>query len=84
MACMMMQNGDPQNPIYVVKGGLLAKSRKLFFQGRAFLEGKIQKMQKKISKNFNVPNRLLGHQGPRWHVGHVGHGPPTFLRVGKI
>ena len=44
-----------------VKGGTLAKSRKLFFQGRPFLEGKIQKMQKKISKNFIVPNRLLGH-----------------------
>ena len=39
----------------------MAKSRKLFFQGRSFLEGKIQKMKKKISKNFIVPNRLLGH-----------------------
>ena len=25
------------------------------------MEGKIQKMKKKISKNFIVPNRLLGH-----------------------
>ena len=76
MACMMMQNGDPQNPIYVVKGGLLAKSRKLFFQGRSFLEGKIQKMQKKISKNFIVPNRLLGHTDHLYtykgHIEHVG------------
>ena len=27
---------------------------------------------------------IIYDQGPRWHVGHVGHGPPTFLRVGKI
>ena len=48
----------------IIKGGLLAKSRKLFFQGRSFLDGKIQKMQKKISKNFIVPNRLIGHTDP--------------------
>ena len=72
MACMMMQNGDTQNPIYVVKGGLLAKSRKLFFQGRSFLEGKIQKMQKKISKNFIVPNRSLGHTDHLYtYKGHI-------------
>ena len=39
----------------------MAKSRKLIFQGRSFLEGKIQKMKKKFSKNFIVPNRSLGH-----------------------
>ena len=59
-----------------LKGGLLAKSRKLFFQGRSFLEGKIQKMQKKISKNFIVPNRSLGHTDHLYtykgHVDHVG------------
>ena len=31
-----------------LKGGSLAKSRKLFFQGRSFLEGKIQKKFQKI------------------------------------
>ena len=41
--------GNPKNEnlLWSMKGGLLAKSKKLFFQGRAFLEGKIQKMQKK-------------------------------------
>ena len=58
----------------VLKGGLLAKSRKLFFQGRSFLEGKIQKMQKKISKNFIVPNRLLGHTDHlHTYEGHIEH-----------
>ena len=60
----------------ILKGGSLAKSRKLFFQGRSFLEGKIQKMQKKISKNFIVPNRLLGHTDHLYtykgHIEHVG------------
>jgi len=59
-----------------MKGGSLAKSRKLFFQGRSFLEGKIQKMQKKISKNFIVPNRFLGHTDHlhtyEGHIEHVG------------
>ena len=57
----------------VLKGGLLAKSRKLFFQGRSFLEGKIQKI---ISKNFIVSNRLLGHTDYLYtykgHIEHVG------------
>ena len=48
--------------ILLLKGGLLAKSRKLFFQGTSFLEGKIQKMQKKFSKIFIVPNR------PKYHT----------------
>ena len=60
----------------VPKGGSLAKSRKLFFQGRSFLEGKIQKMQKKISKIFIVPNRSLGHTDHLYtykgHIEHVG------------
>ena len=60
----------------VLKGGLLAKSRKLFFQGRSFLEGKIQKMEKKISKNSIVPNRSLGHTDHLYtykgHIEHVG------------
>ena len=59
-----------------LKGGLLAKSGKLFFQGRSFLEGKIQKTQKKISKKFIVPNRLLGDTDHLYtykgHIEHVG------------
>ena len=58
------------------KEGLLAKSGKLFFQGRSFLEGKIQKMKKKISKFFIVPNRSLGHTDHLYtykgHIEHVG------------
>ena len=60
----------------VLKGGLLAKSGKFIFQGRAFLEGKIQKMQKIFSKNFIVPNRLLDHTDHLYiykgHIEHVG------------
>ena len=57
---------------YVFKGGLLAKSRKLFFQGRSFLEGKIQKMQKKISEEFIVPNRSLDHTDHLYtYKGHI-------------
>ena len=59
-----------------MKGGSLAKSRKLFFQGRAFLEGKIQKIQKKILKNFIVPSHSLGHTNHLYtykgHIEHVG------------
>ena len=44
-----------------MKGGLLAKSGKLIFQGRSFLEGKIQKNGNNFLKNFIVPKRLLGH-----------------------
>ena len=59
-----------------MKGGLLAKSRKLFFQGTSFLEGKIQKMEKKISKIFIVPNRSSGHTDHLYtykgHIEHVG------------
>ena len=47
-----------------------------FFQGRSFLEGKIQKMQKKISKKFIVPNRSLDHTDHLYtykgHIEHVG------------
>ena len=58
--------------ILLLKGGLLAKSRKLFFQRTSFLEGKIQKMQKKISKNFIVPNRLLDHTDHLYiYKGHI-------------
>ena len=68
-------DGDYKNKIKnLLKGGSLAKSRKLFFQGRSFLEGKIQKMQKKISKNFIVPNRLLGHTDHLYtYKGHIEH-----------
>ena len=47
--------------IFRAKGGLLAKYGKLIFQGRSFLEGKIQKNGKNFLKIFNVPKRLLGH-----------------------
>ena len=58
----------------VIKGGTLAKSRKLFFQGRSFLEGKIQKMKKKFSKNFIVPNCSLGHTDHLYtYKGHIEH-----------
>ena len=40
-----------------LKGGFLAKSGKLIFQGRSSLEGKIQKNGKKFFKKFIVPNR---------------------------
>ena len=45
----------------IPKEGLLAKSGKVIFQGRAFLEGKIQKNGKKFLNFFIVPKRLLGH-----------------------
>ena len=69
--------GDINSFIHILfKGGLLAKSRKLFFQGKSFLEGKIQKMQKKISKNFIVSNTSIGHtdhlQTYKGHIEHVG------------
>ena len=44
-----------------MKGGLLAKSGKLIFQGRSFLEGKIQKNGKNSLKKSIVPKRSLGH-----------------------
>ena len=44
------------------KGGLLAKSGKLFFSGEVIFGGQNPKnAKKKNSKNFIVPNRLLGH-----------------------
>ena len=50
--------------------------KNIFFQGRSFLEGKIQKMQKKISKIFIVPNHSLGHTDHLYtykgHIEHVG------------
>ena len=45
----------------VLKGGLLAKSGKFIFQGRSFLEGKIQKNAEIFLKFFIVPKRSLGH-----------------------
>ena len=59
MACMMMQNGDPQNPIYVVKGGLLAKSRKLFFSGEVIFGGQNPKNAKENFKNFYCPKSFV-------------------------
>ena len=43
----------------VLKGGLLAKSRKLFFSGEVIFGGQNTKNAKKISKTFIVPNCLL-------------------------
>ena len=61
-----------------LKGGLLAKSRKLFFSGEVIFRGqnpKNAKMQKKISKIFIVPNRSLGHTDHLYtykaHIEHV-------------
>ena len=52
-----------------LKGGLLSKSRKLFFSGEVIFE-------KKIPKIFIVPNRSLGHTDHLYtykgHVEHVG------------
>ena len=60
----------------IPKEGLLAKSGKVIFQGRAFLEGKIQKNGKKFLNSFIVPKRLLGHTDHLYtykgHVEHVG------------
>ena len=57
-----------------MKGGLLAKSGKLIFQGRSFLEGKIQKNGNNFLKNFIVPKRLLGHTNHLYtYKGYVGH-----------
>ena len=38
--------------IFSAKGGLVAKYVKLIFQGKSFLEGKIQKNGKKSTLNF--------------------------------
>ena len=43
-------NFKPPQEQEILKGGSLAKSSKLFFQEKSVLEGKIQKMQKKIQK----------------------------------
>ena len=53
---------------------IIGKIQKTFFKGRSFLEGKIQKTQKKISKNFIVPNRSLGHTDHLYtYKGHIEH-----------
>ena len=44
-----------------IKGGLLAKSGKVFFSGEVIFGGQNPKNEKKFSKNFIVPNRSLGH-----------------------
>ena len=50
--------------------------RRIIGKIQKILEGKIQKMQKKISKNFIVPDRLLGHTDHLYtykhHIEHVG------------
>ena len=58
----------------IPKEGLLAKSGKVIFQGRAFLEGKIQKNGKKFLNFFIVPKRLLGHTDHLYtYKGHIEH-----------
>ena len=58
----------------IPKEGLLAKSGKVIFQGRAFLEGKIQKNGKKFLNFFIVPKRLLGHIDHLYtYKGHIEH-----------
>ena len=56
----MREFGDSGENVVNLKGGLLAKSGKLIFQGRSFLEGKIQKNGKNFLKHFIVPKHLLG------------------------
>ena len=57
---------------FYTKGGLLAKSGKLIFQGRSFLEGKIQKNGNNFLKNFIVPKHLLGHTNHLYtYKGHI-------------
>ena len=55
----------------------MAKSRKLFFSGEVIFGGQNPRnAKKKISKNFIVPNRLLGHTDHLYtykgHIEHVG------------
>ena len=58
------------------KGGSLAKSRKLLFSGEVIFGGQNPKNAKKNSKNYIVPNHLLGHTDHLYtykgHVEHVG------------
>ena len=57
-----------------MKGGLLAKSGKLIFQGRSFLEGKTQKNCKKNLKIFITPKRSLAHTDHLYtYKGHSEH-----------
>ena len=50
--------------------------RRIIGKIQKILEGKIQKMQKKISKIFIVPNRSLGHTNHvytyKGHIEHIG------------
>ena len=59
-----------------LKGGLLAKFRKLFFSGEVIFGGQNPKNAKKISKYFIVPNRSLGYTDHLYtyngHIEHVG------------
>ena len=54
----------------------IGKIQKTFFSGEVIFGGQNQKMQKKISKNFIVPNRSLGHTDHLYtykgHIEHVG------------
>ena len=55
-----------------MKGGSLAKSRKLFFSGEVIFGGQNPKNEKKISKIFIVPNRSLGHTDHLYtYKGHI-------------
>ena len=50
----------------------MAKSRKLFFSGEVIFGGQNPKNEKKFSKNFIVPNRLLGHTDHLYtYKGHI-------------
>ena len=40
---------------------IIGKIQKTFFSGEVIFGGQNPKNEKKISKNFIVPNRLLGH-----------------------
>ena len=51
------------------KGDLLAKSGKLIFQRRSFLEGKIQKNGKKFFKNFYCSKTFVS----KWFIKYLAH-----------
>ena len=56
------------------KRRIIGKIQKTFFSGKVIFGGQNQKNEKKISKNFIVPNRLLGHTDHLYtYKGHIEH-----------
>ena len=58
------------------KRRIIGKIQKTFFSGEVIFGGQNPKNAKKISKNFIVPDRLLGHTDHLYtykhHIEHVG------------